>query len=278
MTDLNTPDVEQPDDGQDDGGTQAAPYAEYLDRIPEQLRGDVEPVFKDWDANVTRRFQESAELRKQFEPLKETGIHELDPEAVSWLVTLHGALDKPEVMQQWWQSYAQENGLTVAEAQAEAEADTGLEDFGVDDFQRFEKALEERLSPLQQKLDAYEQRFAQSDQQQALAEAQRYVDGQLSELATKHNDGTPFDQEMVDLIERFSAKYEATDPLNAIPKGFADLQKFINGTERQTLQAKLAQPKPAEGGGVPDVSPERHKRIDDPAVREQVLAMLRNSG
>jgi hypothetical protein len=277
VTDLNTPDVEQPDQsGQDDGGG-GAPYQEYLDRIPEQFRGDVEPVFKDWDANVTRRFQDNADFRKQWEPLSETGIHQLDPDAVSWLVQLHAALEQPDIMQQWWDSYAQENGLTD---QSSPDSDDGgnptLDEFGMPDDQRLEKLLEDKLGQLTSRLDQYDQRFAQSDQQAAEREAQSYVDGQLQKLAEEHNGGKPFDQKMIGLIDKFASSYIESDARNAIPKGFADLQQFLNERETLTLQGKLDQPPPAEGGGVPAAGPEKHKRIDDPAVRQQVRDMLRN--
>lgn len=274
MTDLNTPDVEQPDGGQDDGGG-GAPYQEYLDRIPEQFRDEVEPIFKEWDGNVTRRFQESADFRKQWEPLQETGIHELEPDAVSWLVQLHAALDQPDIMQQWWDSYAKEHGLGAEQAPAEDQS-IPLDEFGMPDSQQFEKLLEERLGPLSKQLEEFGQRFQQSDQQAAQAEAQTYIDGQLSKLAQEHNNGTPFDSETVDLIDRFASKYIDSDPLNAIPKGYADLQKLLNQREQQVLQGKLNQPPPAETGGVPAGAPEKYKRFDDPAVRQQALDVLRN--
>jgi hypothetical protein len=50
---------------------------EYLDRLPEEMRGDVEPIFKEWDANVTKRFQEAAEFRKTMEPLSDLGLTDI---------------------------------------------------------------------------------------------------------------------------------------------------------------------------------------------------------
>src|ERR1035437_4782758 len=70
--------VVQPPEGQGDQSN-SSPYAEYLDRLPEEVRGDVEPVFRDWDAQTTRKFQDAAKYRKQWEPLEQTGVSQRDP-------------------------------------------------------------------------------------------------------------------------------------------------------------------------------------------------------
>src|SRR6185437_4568025 len=113
-----------------DGGNTGAPYQEYLDRIPEDAREMVAPVFKDWDANVTRKFQEHADFRKQWEPFKDTGVTELNPDQLSYAVQLFNALEQPDIMKEWWDGYAQQNGLTVQEAK---EAEAALDDFGFQD-------------------------------------------------------------------------------------------------------------------------------------------------
>lgn len=47
--------------------TGEAPYANYLTELPDSVRPLVEPLFKQWDADVTKRFQS---LHSTFEPLK----------------------------------------------------------------------------------------------------------------------------------------------------------------------------------------------------------------
>jgi uncharacterized protein YciW len=44
-----------------------APYANYLAELPETVRSLVEPTFKKWDGDVTRRFQE---LHSEYDPWK----------------------------------------------------------------------------------------------------------------------------------------------------------------------------------------------------------------
>ena len=262
-------DVIQPE-GQGDGGTGGdPPYADYLSRIPQDAREDVEPIFKEWDANVNKKFQSHAEFRKQWEPLQETGINQLSSDEVSWLVQFRQALDDPQTMQQWWEGYARENGLTPAEAEAEA-----LDEFGiVDPQQQLEKLLEDRLSPLSKQLEQFSSRFEQQDQQAAMAEAGRFIEGQIGQLKEKHGE---FDKETEELINTLAGRYIESDPMNAIPRAWDDLQRWRNDVEKSALQAKVSQPGPAESGGVPDVTPPQHKRIDDPAVKNSAMEWLRN--
>ena len=251
------------------------PYAEYLSRIPEDARDDIEPIFKEWDQNVSKKFQDHAEFKRQWEPFKDTGISQYGPEQVSWAAQFLEALDKPELIQGWFENYAKENGLTLAEAQAQVEEAT--DDYGFQDpAQQYEKLLEERLSPLMKKLEEYDGRFQQQTQAQANAEAGRYIETQISALEKEHNEGNKFDDETRELVDLFAAKYIESDAMNAVPRGYADLQHLLNNQEKKALQGKLNQPPPAEGGGVPDVAPPEYKRIDDPAVKNAAIEYMRN--
>jgi hypothetical protein len=260
-------------EGQGEEASGSSPWETYLDRIPEDARDVATEAFREMEANANKKFESHAEFRKQWEPLQETGINQLSPEEVSWLVQFRQALEQPDVMQQWWEGYAKENGLTVAEAQAQAADD----DFGFQDpSQQMEKLLEERMAPLMKKLEEYDGRFQQQTQAQQQAEATQYIDGQIGALEKEHNEGNKFDDETKGLIELFAQKYVDSDAMNAIPRGYADLQHLLNTNEKKALQGKLNQPPPAEGGGVPDVNPPEHKRIDDPAVKNAALEWMRN--
>lgn len=273
ITDPSNADDVQPE-GQGDGGTQGAPYQEYLDRIPEEVRGDVEPVFKDWDGNVTKRFQEQAEFRKQWEPLADTGVNQLSPEQVSYAVQLFQAMDDPSVMQPWIEAYVQQHGLTLAQQQAAAAEASAVDEFGYQDpQQQLEKLLEERLGPLSQQLQQFGSRFEQQDQQARESEALDYINGQVKVLETEHG---AFDDKTKELLNTLAGRYIESDPMNAIPKAWGDLQQWRNDVEKSALQAKVDAPTPAETGGVPSVTPETHSRIDAPGVKEQALQFLRN--
>lgn len=268
----DTPDVVQPE-GQGDGGNGGAPYQEYLDRIPEDARDMVAPVFKDWDANVTRRFQEASEFRKQWEPLKETGIQDLSPDQASYAVQLFNALEQPDVMKQWFlEQYAPEHGITLTEPKPSDEP--VVDDFGFQDpSQQFEKLLEEKLGPLSKQVGEFNAWREQQTQQAAEAEAGRFIQGQITALKEKHGD---FDKDTEELVNTLAGRYIESDPMNAIPRAWDDLQRWRNDVEKNALQSKVNQPEPAESGGVPDVAPPEHRRLNDPAVKDAALEFLRN--
>ena len=254
------PDVVQPDEGQgDSGGQGAAPYQEYLDRIPEEMRGEIEPVFKEWDANTTRRFQESAERQKQWEPYEELGITQLPVEEAQWLLQFRdAALNNPQAVQQWWDEYAQQNGLTPQQAAEQQQPGQGVEDFFATDDQAVAKLLDERLGPLQQQVEQFNQWREQQDYTARVAEAERYVEGQIEELQAKHPN--EFDRE---LVEKLVGQYVESDPEHAVQRAFDDSRALIAQIEKRTLQGKANQPAPAESGGVAVSAPEDVKSLEE---------------
>jgi hypothetical protein len=60
----------------------ASPWAEYLEPLPESVRPLVEPAFKEWDAQVTKRFQS---LHSEYEPYKQI-IDDYEPDALAQAV------------------------------------------------------------------------------------------------------------------------------------------------------------------------------------------------
>lgn len=262
-TDLE-PDVVQPEDaGQGDGGHDA-PYAEYLNRIPEEVREEVEPVFKDWDANVTRRFQEHSEYRREWEPYEQTGINRLSPEETQWLVQFRQALEDPQQIKQWYEGYAEQAGIVPEQAAQEPtgqQASTTFDEFGAGyDPQQLQSLLDQRFSPLAQQLQQLTERFEHQDYQTRVAEAERYVQGQIEELKAKHPD--EFNEEA---IEKLVTNYIDSDPVHAVERAFADWQKIRAQIERDTLQGKADSRSSGESGGTADAMPEMPKTLKEAA-------------
>jgi hypothetical protein len=268
MADDITDDV-QPDAGQGAGGTTDAPYAEYLNRIPEQLRGDVEPVFKDWDANVTRRFQEHSEFRKSWEPYQDTGISQYTPEEVQWLAQFRPLLDDPQATQQWFNTYAEQNGLTPQEAQQQVE-DSGLEDYQDPTAAALRQELQQSLSPITQELNEFKQWREQQQTATREQEALAQINSQLAEIEKKHPD--EFNK---DMVERFVSQYIQTDPQNAVRRAFADWQQIRNSIQKETLQSKVSQPATPESGGYYDGTAAPLKTMAD--AKAVALEMLRGT-
>ena len=266
-----TADAVQPEQGQGDGGATDAPYAEYLNRIPEQVRGDVEPIFKEWDANTTKRFQDAAEFRKQWEPLAETGVDQLSKDEVAWLVQFRGALDDPQTMQQWWDGYAQENGLNQPEAPQEP---APLDDFGgFQDPQQLQTLIDQATGPLKQQLEQMQGHIEQQQQQQQQAQLVSQLEGQVAQLEKKQ--GRPFSDEERDVLARFASRYN--DAETAIPRAYEDMQKFVGGVEKGAFQQKVDAPAAAEAGGVADVNVPQFKSVHDDGVKNAAMEFLRNN-
>lgn len=267
MTDMAPAGGAQPDQGQGAQAASEAPYSEYLDRIPEQVRADVEPIFKEWDSNVTRRFQEASEFRKQWEPFEQTGINQLAPDEVAWLAQFRDALNDPPTIQAWFDEYAQNNGLTRQEAEEQLAEQAQIDP---DIQSTLERMLEERLAPFTQQLGG----LTEWQQRQADAAAHAEIDRQITELQGKHGEFPRED------VERFlTAEYIETDPEHAVEKAFADYQAFVARIEKQALAAKLGQPPAAEAGGAPVTVPEDRVSMKDAnqiaktILRQQMDAM-----
>lgn len=265
--------------GQGEEGTGGAPYQEYLDRIPEQVRGDVEPIFKEWDANTTRRFQEHAEFRKQWEPYQESGIQKLDPEAAQWASTFYQALDNPQAIQQWYQEYAQQHGLDQAQSQP-AEPEPDFSDLGgfEDPTAQFQKLLDQRFGPLTQKLDEFAQWRQTLEQGAREAQAREQIDRQLAELASKHPDR--FDDNAKEALEALLPGFIEQDPRNAVSNAWSALEKILNHNEKQVLQRKASLTGGGgEPGGLPNSTPDQAPQSLDEAgkqAREAIRAMFQN--
>lgn len=243
--------------GEGQGGNPA--YADYLNRIPEEARGAAEEAFKAWDANTTQKFQEASEFRKSWEPYEQAGVNQYDPEAVQWaLQFMQASQQNPQSIQSWYEAYAKEHGLTQAEAQQQQPEPT-LDEYGSYDAQGLKSLLEQQLNPIQQEIQAMAQYREQQEQQARDMEAKSFIDNQMSELKSKHpddfKDNSDYGPEK--MIDRFAARYIETDPMNAVPRAFADYQAFRNEIQKTSWQSAADRPAPAESGGMPNGAPEK---------------------
>lgn len=273
----------QPDPGQG-GGDSAGdpPYADLLNRIPESVRGEVEPVLRDWDAQTTQRFQEASEFRRQWEPYQATGVNRYDPDSVEWALSFFEAQQtNPAAVKAWYDAYAQEHGLAAADAAVDAiqggnqvPAQT-YDEFGVAaDTQALEQALKAQIGPLQQQIESLTRFQQEAEAKQREAEAERYLASQVAELKDKHPDAFadtgPYGAEQ--MIGRLQEQYINTDPLNAVPRAFADYQAIVAQVERNALQGKVNQPPAALSGGAANGAVEAPKTLSE--ARERANAFL----
>jgi hypothetical protein len=232
-------------------GQGAAPYSEYLDRLPEEIRGDVEPIFQEWDSNVTKRFQEAAEFRESMKPYQDLGIDQVPTDELQNLIALRDiAENSPEQFDEWLRATATERGLL--------DQTEPFEDYETDD----------RLSPLEQKIQAMEARFEQQEMEGRIAEAKKTIEAQMNEQSEKFPDVPR------ELVEQFLATFAESDPHNAVSLAYDAANKWIAQIQQQMVESKLKQPEAAEQGSA-TAPPEAIKSFKD--AEAQVLARLRQN-
>lgn len=212
-------------------------YQSLLSDIPEEHRPYVEEAVKKFDGEVTRKFQDAADYRKQWEPYEELGINNLDPEAVQGLMAFAEIANDPDTFRQWWESVGDEYGFMDDDDDDDLDDDDDtLTQEKVD--QLVESRLQEMLSPLLQR----EQSREEEERMQAAEEA---IDDQFAQLEQQY--GELSDDQKRNVIQLALAYQD--DAENAILRGFQDYQGLISSTEREALSEKANQPKPAGGEG-----------------------------
>jgi hypothetical protein len=94
--------------GQGGGGGGDDLYGPYLADVPEELRPLVTEPLKRQNSDFTRRFQEAAQFRQQFEPLsKIEGLTDMDPEGLQALLAFsQEQLSGPEKFNPWLRDLA----------------------------------------------------------------------------------------------------------------------------------------------------------------------------
>jgi hypothetical protein len=217
------PDAAVPAQGQPDNGL----YPD-LSAVSPDVREIVDPLLKQFEGNVTRKFQEAADFRKQWEPFQELGIQDVDPDELRELLAFRELASDPDQFKSWYEAVGKEMGLTPEAMQPAAPAadPAGLE-------QTLAKLLDERLGPI-------ENAYKAQEEQARLAQAESFVQSKLDELSAEHGE---FDS---DAVCQLALAYEGAD---AIERGFADYQRLVGQVEKTVFEQKLNQPDaPAQGG------------------------------
>lgn len=257
--DAGTGNVQAPESQQQTQQQQnPAPYTPYLEKLPESVRGLVEPVFREWDAGVTQRFQQ---LHSQFgwaEPWQEIA-QEYDPETVSQsLMLLQSLSTDPEG---FYKALGETYGYTPAQAQQIVEQ-------GLQQQQGSQSELPpeiaQRLSSFEQTLGTLAEGFLSKQQQEEEAAEEQAFMEHLNQLRQTHGD---FDLDYV--ITKVAA---GMDPEQAVTS-----YRALIGQQAQQLiapgqQTPVVMPG-SGGGGVPSSSVDIRK-LDRKATQDLVANVL----
>ena len=259
----------QPEAGQGSEGAGGSPWADLLDRIPEESRGDFENRFREWDANYTRTSQAHAEYEKTWKPYADAGVSQYDPQDIQAAFQL---LQDPQAARQWLdQQYG-----PVAAPEAPQDPYGGFED---PSQQQLEQLLESKLGPIAQQMEQIAQ-WRQEQEQRALHDqVDRQIAQAIDDLKAKEIDKLPepLREQFDELIDRFGSKYAepGADPKQVVAQAWQDILNYVNAIEKSVLQSKANAPAPAEGGGVADVTPQKITRVKD--VSEAAVEFLRQN-
>ena len=169
--------------GLNDGGSGDDGLSDFargiLNQIPEEDRNVVAKYYKDWDSNVTKRFQG---IHEEYRPYKELGSVDELQEAVRWI----GALNEdPVAFIKMVQEAMKESGIVYEndDDRSNLPEYEGLPQAVVDQI----RSLQETVGGLSEKLSHFEGTNQEKEEQAAF-------DRMLADLHTRHGD---FDEDWV---------------------------------------------------------------------------------
>lgn len=229
-----------------------AMYAQYLATVPEALRSQVEPAFKQWDADVTRKFQTHAEQAKTWEPYAELGIQDIAPEDMGHLKTFYEIAADPDAFKEWVKSAYESLHGEGSNEEVPGQPVTADEP----EYLTADKAKE-----------LFQQQQAEAHQQ---AEQQRVTDEITAEMRETFDALKAKDPDLdEDLIAYLANRDHADSPTvkESIEAAHAGWTKRLGAIESDALDKKLTQPGAAITAGAPHSAPTPAKSIGDAGER-----------
>jgi hypothetical protein len=210
-----------------------------LSAVPEDIRPYVVDELKKIEANATRKFQEHADFRKQWEPYQELGVDKVSPEEMEQLLDFLQIARDEQAFANWWEQVGEEFGLFDDE---EPEEDGEFGEASDENIEQVVKnLLDERLGPV-------EARLSEDEQEQRVQAAWDEIQSQLAALREEHGD---FDE---DAVCQLAMAYGGDE--DAIQRGFEDFQRIAGHAERQFVEGNGDQPETPERGGAPSANSE----------------------
>lgn len=211
-----------------DTGTQenTTPWAKYLEELPESVRPLVEPTYKQWDADVTKKFQS---LHSEYEPYKQI-ITEWEPDALQQAVAIAQAMeaDPATFIQQVIQAYGLESEQGTANSATEQTPDEDLQ----------LTPEETRIKQLEDMVGQLAQAFLGTQEQQTMAQQQAELESTMKGLADKHGE---FDEMYV-----LNLMAQGVDPEKAVQQFKSTIESYASklNAPQQTAPAVVS----ANGG------------------------------
>lgn len=254
------PDDVQPAGGSPEGTPDAAQGGEGgqglfdLETVSPELREHLEPHLRAISSNVDKKFREAADYRRTWEPFEQLGVKDMDPEALSELLTWAQMDD--DQFSKWFEQVGQEAGLFEQLGYGKGDdGELGLGD-GLDGLtpeqvqQMVAEAVAENMQPVQSQL-------AQQEQERLEAETWQELDGRLSALIQEHKLPEEAREDILRLAYSFA---EEDDPIGS---GFQAYQGLVSKGGQDVFNSKVNQPSAPEGPGAAATSPEKITSFED---------------
>jgi hypothetical protein len=236
------------------GTENQAPYSEYLNKFPEAMRPMAEPIFKEWDSNVTRLRQSDLDKVSQYQPY-EKYINEWEPEAIETAINLAQILEsQPETL---FTSLAQSLGYEIdgAGSNDPDDPDNDAGTFSLADSPEF-RNMQEQLGGL---ADFLQNREAQAQEKEELAQVQQ----EISAMKEKYGE---FDLEYV------LTKASITGNLEAAVQ---DYQKLVGKQANELLAPGQQAPIVGGSNGTMPSNTEDRSKWTPEQRREAAVAILK---
>lgn len=263
MSDVQSETTDQGAEATDSG------YAQYLDSVAPEIREQVEPLFKEFDGNVTKKFQEHAEYRKGWAPYESLGIKDVPPETLQELLSFAQMASDPnqsDAFDAWLKNVATERGVLSEET----------DDLEVEDEPSIEERLMQKVSEM---LNPLQEQMQERERQAAVESAETEVNSALDAiLGDEKNQNLP--EGARDAIEALAYRYTDEPGLSAkevIEKGFGDYQKLIGQGEKSLFTEKTKQPQTPEGPGAASTADEKITSFGDPRIKQIALERMKQS-
>lgn len=199
-----------------------------LSTVPEELRDSVAPILREIEGNATKKFQQHADFRRQWEPYESLGINELDPEGLGNLLEFARALDGDG---------AREAILGLAEA---LEVDlTG------------EPGEPDPLSDVRSELEELRAWKASQEEERQLdtirAETSQRIQAEWAAVQERH--GREFTDEEVDSLRELATAFLEAGKDEPITKAYEFIHGLTGRAATNFVENAPTQPAPAEPGG-----------------------------
>jgi hypothetical protein len=261
MSDQSTPTPAQPE-GQ--GGEEANGTGLYdLASAPEEYRPFLEAELKKMEGNATRKFQEAAEFRKQWEPYAELNLQDVPPEELQGLLQLRELANDEQAFDAWLTDVAKARGILDGEPAEEEDDD---DDDDLDLAELVSKQVQEALAPVMQQLQSQQQEQLVSSESQA-------VEQELNELLEAQ--GLQLEDDDRQAIFALAAQVPDEEIDTAVQKGLQAFLRIRGGAQRDLVQSKATQPSGAMEGSTPNTKPDEIKSFDaaKKAARERLTGV-----